>query len=97
MEIKSVKQEIEKRNPTPKEILQKRQTLGNPFAETPEEYWAKKESEGQYALSDDNVNKEKEYQIKASDLDTNPMDIYRSFGLTDDDLNQSMFSVMGNR
>jgi len=88
----SIRQEIEKRNPTPKEVLQKRQTLGDPFNQTPEDFWKQKEAEGQYQLSDDEKN---EYQIKAADLDDNAMNVYKSFGLKDGELNQSLRGVMG--
>ena len=87
----AIRQEIEKRNPTPKEILQKRQTLGDPFTQTPEDFWKQKESEGQYELSDDEKT---DLQIKASDLDDSPMNVYKSFGLKDNEVNQSLRGVM---
>ena len=88
----SIRQEIEKRNPTPKEILQKRQTLGDPFNQTPEDFWKQKEAEGQYELSDDEKT---DLQIKASDLDDSPMNVYKSFGLKDGEVNQTLRGVMG--
>jgi len=92
-EMQNIKAEIEKRNPTPKEVLQKHQTLGTPFTQTPEDYWKEKEAEGGYELSDNSP--EKEYELKASDLNNNDRDIYKSFGLDDNEVNQSMKSVMG--
>lgn len=86
----NLKKEIELRNPTPTEKLQKRQTLGNPFNQTPEEYWNQKESEGGYELVDD-----KKYEIKANDLETNPVNVYKSFGLDDNEMNQSLKSIVG--
>jgi len=88
----SIRQEIEKRNPTPKEVLQKRQTLADPFNQTPEDFWKQKEAEGQYELSD---GEEKEYEIKPSDLDDNAMNVYKSFGINDNEVNQSIKGVMG--
>jgi len=89
----SIKQEIASRNPTPKEVLQKRQTLADPFNQTPEDFWKQKEAEGQYELSDG--DQEKEYEIKSSDLDDNAMNVYKSFGINDDEVNQSIKGIMG--
>ena len=88
----SIRQEIAKRNPTPKEVLQKRQTLADPFNQTPEDFWKQKEAEGEYELKDDG---EKEYEIKPSDLDDNPMNVYKSFGIKDDEVNQSLKGILG--
>lgn len=93
-EIQSVKAEVEKRNPTPKEVMQKRNTLGNPFTETPEDYWAKKEAEGTYELSD-NIKPEKEYELRASDLQDSPANVYKSFGLSPEESDQTFKSVLG--
>ena len=93
-EMGNIKHEIEKRNPTSKEILQKRVTMGNPFNQSPEDYWKKKEAEGHYKLEDED---EKEYELRNSDIDDgSPMDVYRSFGLKDDEINQSIDSIFGN-
>lgn len=94
MEVKSIKQEIEKRNPTPKEVLQKRITVGDPFSETPEDYWNKKETEGNYKLSDTETT-ERTYEIKPNDLNDNNLNIYKSFGLNDNELNQTLKNVVG--
>ena len=89
-EIQNLKQEFIKRNPTPVEVLQKRITVSDPFNETPKNYWDKKESEGQYKLSDDN---DENLEIRASDIDSNASEIYKSFGLDDDELNQSLATM----
>jgi len=86
----TLKKEIELRNPTPTEKLQKRQTLGNPFNQTPEQYWDQKQNEGGYELVDD-----KKYEIKANDLDSNSVNVYKSFGLDDNEMNQSLRSIVG--
>ena len=93
-EMQSIKAEIEKRNPTPKEVMQKRNTLGNPFTETPEDYWAKKEAEGTYELTDSG-KPEKEYELRAADLQDSPTNVYKSFGMNDEETNQTFKSVMG--
>ena len=90
-EMKTVRDEIIKRNPTPVEVLQKRITVSDPFSETPADYWKKKEAEGHYKLSD---NEDDEYyKLKASDIDVNNREIYRSFGITDDEMNQSIATM----
>jgi hypothetical protein len=91
-EINTIKDEIVKRNPTPVEVLQKRITVSDPFSETPEQYWDKKQSEGHYKLSDEDEDKG-QYDIKSSDIDTNYSDIYKSFGLSDNELNQSLATM----
>lgn len=87
----NLKKEIELRNPTPTEKLQKRQTLGSPFTQTPEDYWEQKQSEGGYELVDD----QKKYEIKSSDLDDNSVNVYKSFGLDDNEINQSLKTIVG--
>ena len=94
-EIDGIKSEIEKRNPTPVELLQKRATLGQPYNETPEQYWDKKQAEGGYKLTDGDEDPEKEYELRASDLQDNPSNVFKSFGLKDDEINQTMKSVLG--
>lgn len=90
-EMTKIKDEIVKRNPIKQEILQKRVVVSDPFNETPEKYWEKKQAQGQYRLEDD--DKQDEYEIKASTLDSNPRDVYKSFGLSDDEINQSLETV----
>jgi len=90
-EMTKIKDEIVKRNPIKQEILQKRVVVSDPFKETPESYWQKKQAQGQYRLEDD--DKQDEYEIKASTLDSNPRDVYKSFGLSDDEINQSLETV----
>lgn len=93
-EIRNLKSEFEKRNPTSKEILQKRVVLSSPFNQTPENYWDEKQKDSNYVLSDDDDD-EKEYVVKASDINDNPMNVYKNFGLTDDDFSQSFGNLMG--
>lgn len=87
-EMAKIKDEIIKRNPTPVEVLQKRITVSDPFTQTPSDYWNKKEQEGNYKLSDD-----EDLELKASDIQGSPSDIYKSFGVDDDDWNQSLASM----
>lgn len=92
VEMSTIKDEIIKRNPTSKEVLQKRITLSDPFTQTPDDYWNKKQKNSNYNLSDD--DQQTEYELKTSDIDTgNPYEIYKSFGINDDEWNQSMASM----
>lgn len=97
VEMANLKDEMIKRNPTPVQVLNKRLTVSDPFTQTPEDYWKKKEAEGGYKLSDDDdqlkAQNDQEFEIKASDIDDNKADIYKSFGLTDDEMNQSLANM----
>ena len=57
-ESQLLRKEIEKRNPTPVEKLQRRVVVSDPFNETPADYWKKKEAEGDYKLVDDDNEEE---------------------------------------
>ncbi len=91
-ENQMIRKEIERRNPTPVEKLQKRIVVSDPFNETPEEYWKKKEADGSYKLVDDD-NEEEVFTITPSDLGDNANEIYKSLGFTDDEFNQSLESM----
>lgn len=92
-EIDQLKNELIKRNPTPVETLQKRITVSDPFNQTPSDFWNKKEQTSNYRLSD-NEDNEEEYVIKPSDIDIgNTQDVYKSFNLDDDEMNQSLSSM----
>lgn len=90
--INKLEDEIIKRNPTPVEKLQKQVVLSNPFNETPEGYWEKKEKEGNYKLVDDD-NQEKEYTITPRDLDVSNREVYKTFGIEDDEFNQNLNTI----
>lgn len=84
-EIDDLKKELIQRNPTPKEVLQKRITVSDPFSQTPESYWNNKQHISNYRLSDDD-DENKEYTIKPSDIGSiNNREIYKSFDADDDD------------
>ena len=95
VEMAKLKDEIIKRNPTPVETLQKRITVSDPFTVTPADYWKNKEAEGHYRLSDDdNADNKEEYVINNSDINNgNAQEIYKSFGLDDDEMNQSLATM----
>ena len=79
--IDELKSEFEKRNPTQVEKMTLRAKQGYPFTESPDEYWADKEQEGNYSPEDDNngVGDER-YQITKNDVDniTDWASIYKS-------------------
>lgn len=89
VEMAKIKDEIIKRNPTPVEVLQKRIVVSDPFNQTPADYWDKKQAEGHYKLEDEDET----FELKSSDIDSNASDIYKSFGLTNDEMNQSLGSM----
>ena len=90
IDTQMIKNEIEKRNPTPVEKLQKRIVVSDPFNETPAEYWKKKEVDGDYKLVDD---EEEVFTITPSDLGGSANEIYKSLGFTDDEFNQNLESM----
>jgi len=91
VEMAKIKDEIIKRNPTPVEVLQKRIVVSDPFNQTPADYWDKKQAEGHYKLEDE--DEDETFELKSSDIDSNASDIYKSFGLTNDEMNQSLGSM----
>lgn len=91
-ESQLLRKEIEKRNPTPVEKLQRRVVVSDPFNETPADYWKKKEAEGGYKLVDDD-NEEEIFTITPSDLGGSANEIYKSLGFTDDEFNQNLESM----
>ena len=91
VEMAKIKDEIIKRNPTPVEVLQKRIVVSDPFNQTPADYWDKKQAEGHYKLEDE--DEDETFELKSSDIDSNASDIYKSFGLTNDEMNQSLCSM----
>ena len=81
--IDELKQEFEKRNPTQVEKMTLRAKKGYPFAESPDEYWDKKEEEGDYSPEDDNNGEgDERYAITKNDVDniTDWDSIYKSIG-----------------
>jgi hypothetical protein len=79
--IDELKQEIEKRNPTQVEKMTLRSDLGEPFNQTPKDFWAQKEAEGNYSPESDNDGVgDKRYEITKNDVDniTDWNSIYKS-------------------
>ena len=81
--MEELKKEFEKRNPTQVEKMTLRAKKGYPFAESPDEYWAGKEAEGDYSPeSDNNGVGDERYAITKNDVDniTDWDSIYKSIG-----------------
>ena len=57
--LDNLNKEFEKRNPTPVEQLNLRSMHSYPFNISPTDYWAEKEANSNYRISDDNKNQEK--------------------------------------
>lgn len=81
--MEELKQEFEKRNPTQVEKMTLRAKQGYPFAQSPDDYWAGKEAEGNYSPEDDNNGEgDERYAITKNDVDniTDWDSIYKSIG-----------------
>jgi len=81
--MEELKKEFEKRNPTQVEKMTLRAKQGYPFAQSPDEYWADKEAEGNYSPEDDNNGEgDERYAITKNDVDniTDWDSIYKSIG-----------------
>ena len=73
-QLAALKQEIEKRNPTPEEKMNIRSQASYPYGESPKAFWDKKSAENPtYNVIYDNdiapQDEDKEFEIKRSDLD----------------------------
>lgn len=73
-QIEDLRQEFERRNPTPEEKMNIRSQASYPYGETPKDYWDKKVAENpNYNVIYDNdvspKDEDKEFEIKRSDLD----------------------------
>jgi hypothetical protein len=68
--IDALKDEFEKRNPTPVEKMTLRANQGYPYTESPNEYWSEKQAEGHYSPEDDNNGVgDARYEITKGDVD----------------------------
>ena len=69
-EIASLKQELEKRNPTPIEKLDLRTVNDSyPFNVKPNDYWKEKEETSNYRIGGDNMEVADQYDLHQSDVD----------------------------
>jgi hypothetical protein len=92
--MESLKQEIEKRNPTSLEKLNMRTANDSyPFNVSPSDYWKEKELTSNYRINDD--DKEKEYTITQGDIDSITDFRTISQDLNDTSFNQNLLNIFG--
>lgn len=95
--MEEIKQEIERRNPTPMEKLNMRAANNSyPFNVSPSDYWNDKEANSNYRIGEDNLEDEN-YIIRQSDLN-NITDFQKiSQELNDSSFNQNLMNIFGLR
>jgi hypothetical protein len=97
--MEQIKQEIEKRNPTPIEKLNMRAANDSyPFNVSPSDYWKSKEATSNYRIGgDDNDGDAKQYTITQGDIDS--ISDFRAISkdLNDSEFNQNLLNIFGLR
>jgi hypothetical protein len=95
--MEQIKQEIEKRNPTPLEKLNMRAANDSyPFNVSPKDYWKEKEISSNYRIGgDDNNDDAEQYVITQGDIDK--ISDYRTISkeLNDSEFNQNLLNIFG--
>lgn len=96
--MEQIKQEIEKRNPTPIEKLNMRAANDSyPFNVSPDEYWKQKEATSNYRIGGEDEPDAAQYIITQGDID-NITDFKQiSKDLSDSDFNQNLMNIFGLR
>jgi hypothetical protein len=97
--MEQIKQEIEKRNPTPIEKLNMRAANDSyPFNVSPSDYWKSKEASSNYRIGgDDEDGDAEQYTITQGDIDK--MTDFRAISkdLDDSEFNQNLLNIFGLR
>lgn len=96
--MEQIKQEIEKRNPTPMEKLNMRAANDSyPFNVSPSDYWKTKEATSNYRIGGEGEPDAKQYTITQGDID-DITDFQRiSKELNDSEFNQNLMNIFGLR
>lgn len=96
--MEQIKQEIEKRNPTPIEKLNMRATNDSyPFNISPNDYWKEKEATSNYRIGGENEPDGEQYTITQADID-NDTDFQRiAKELDSQEFNQNLMNIFGLR
>lgn len=96
--MEQIKQEIEKRNPTPLEKLNMRAANDSyPFNVSPDDYWKEKEATSNYRIGGENEEDAPQYTITQGDID-NITDFQTiSKELDDSMMNQNLLNIFGLR
>lgn len=97
--MEQIRQEIEKRNPTPVEKLNMRAANDSyPFNVSPSEYWKEKEMTSNYRIGgDENEGDAKQYTITQGDIDKITDFRTISKDLNDSEFNQNLLNIFGLR
>ena len=94
--MEEIRQEIEKRNPTPLEKLNMRAANDSyPFNVSPDDYWREKEATSNYRIGGENEEDSKQYIITQGDIDD--MTDYRKISkeLDASEFNQNLMNIFG--
>ena len=96
LNMEKIKQEIEKRNPTPMEKLNMRAANDSyPFNIKPDDYWREKEATSNYRIGGEDEPDAAQYTITQGDLD-NITDFKKiSQDLSDSEFNQNLMNIFG--
>lgn len=96
--MEEIRQEIEKRNPTPLEKLNMRAANDSyPFNVSPNDYWKNKEVTSNYRIGGENEDDAPQYTITQGDIDK--MTDYQKISqeLNSDEFNQNLLNIFGLR
>ena len=96
--MESLKQEIEKRNPTPLEKLNMRAANDSyPFNVSPSDYWKEKEATSNYRIGGEDEPDAKQYTITQGDIDS--ITDFQSIAkeLNSSEMNQNLLNIFGLR
>ena len=93
--ITALKQEIEKRNPTPVEKLDLRSVNDSfPYNVKPTDYWAEKEATSNYRVGGDDKETPEQYELHQSDIDNTTDWKAVSDSLDDDDFVTNLTKIL---
>lgn len=96
--MENIKQEIEKRNPTPMEKLNMRAANDSyPFNVSPNDYWANKEATSNYRIGGEDEEDAPQYTITQGDIDKMTDFQQISKDLSDANFNQNLMNIFGLR
>lgn len=96
--MENIKQEIEKRNPTPMEKLNMRAANDSyPFNVSPNDYWANKEATSNYRIGGEDEEDAPQYTITQGDIDKMTDFQKISKDLSDANFNQNLMNIFGLR
>ena len=96
--MEQIKQEIEKRNPTPLEKLNMRAANDSyPFNVSPSDYWKSKEASSNYRIGGEDEDDAKQYTITQGDIDSITDFNTISKELNSSEFNQNLLNIFGLR